>query len=92
VSRPLTILGMNTDAEVVFTFHPDEPGKELTLGEADLCELMNAITRDYLPLWPTAPCRDCGADSVVTIEGSTFCDPHAGSWMMREAEAGRWGK
>lgn len=92
MSRPLTILGVNSAAEIVFTFHPDEPGKELTLGEADLIELTNAISRAYLPLWPVSPCRECGQDAVATIEGSDYCEGHCQSWNFREMESGRWGK
>ena len=92
MSRPLTILGIDSSNEIVFTFHPDEPGKELTLGEADLIELTNAISRTYLPMWPTSPCRECGVDAVATIEGSDYCEGHALGWTIREMESGRWGK
>lgn len=94
MSRPLTILGMDASNEIVYTFHPDEPGKELTLGESDLIELMNAIQADYLPLWPTSPCHHdgCGTNAIGAIEGRDVCEGHALSWTLAESESGRWGK
>ena len=94
MSRPLTILGIDSANEIVFTFHPDEPGKELTLGESDLIELTKAIEGDYLPLWPRSECHHdgCTNDSVATIEGRDTCEPHAWSWTQAEMESGRWGK
>jgi len=89
MSRPMEILGMTQDGEIAFRFGDSEP---LTLGEADLIELTNAISRDYLPMWPTSPCRECGVDAVATIEGSDYCEGHALGWTIREMESGRWGK
>ena len=88
MSRPLEILGITQDGEIAFRFGD---GETLTLGEDDLTQLTAAITRTYLPLWPTSPCRDCGADSVATIEGADYCEGHAMGWTIREMDAGRWG-
>jgi hypothetical protein len=79
----MEILGMNSAGEVVFRFG-DRP--EISLGESDLTELVAAIQRDYLPLWPTSPCDVCGTDAVVTIYGRDYCEGHAMSYGMREDE------
>ena len=87
MSRPLTILGITTDGELAFHFGDTLDTEPLTLGEADLIELLGAIQRDYLPLWPTSPCAVCERDSVVTIEGADFCEGHAMSYGMAEDES-----
>lgn len=94
MSRPLTILGIDGSNSVVFTFHPDEPGKELALDETELATLMQAIQGDYLALWPAEECgRDgCTNPAVATIEGKPFCEADALGWTIREMESGRWGK
>ena len=83
MSRPLEILGITPDGELAFRFGDAE---ELTLGESDLIELMSAIQRDYLPLWPVEPCRVCGENAVAVVYGDALCEGHALSVAAREDE------
>lgn len=83
--RPLEILGMTSAGEIAFRFG-DRP--EITLNESDLTELLKAISRDYLPLWPKSSCA-CGNDAVATIDGRDVCEGCAMSHRVREAEGTR---
>ena len=84
---PLTILGQTESGDIAFQLGDHD--EVLHLDESQLTALLNALTRDYLSLWPERPCEGCdeGRNAVVTIEGRHKCEGCAMSYGMAEDES-----
>src|SRR4030095_8275404 len=46
------------------------------LAESQVTTLINAMNAPQF-LWPPVPCRGCGVDASVMIEGDPYCEGHA---------------